>query len=269
MTLLSRWTVLVVGLGLGVVLGMALQSWLAGGDRPVPVVEAKPARAGQGGNASASSAREPPADARAVMDKLRQGGLILFIRHATRTKVDSVSAFDVLELSRRPQDPPVFPAAVGLNDVGREEAVLLGRLLEMASIPVGAVISSPSCRARETARLAFGRLDRVDHGLVYDRVQNPDNQADFKAALGALLANAPLEQGRNTVLVGHGDTLPKNTDLFASGVELAGKDKPVEEGGFYVIRRDAEGKLHIVHRFLTLGDFARHAVTLNVPGSKG
>ena len=44
-----------------------------------------------------------------------------------------------------------------------------------SGIPIGFVISSPSCRARQTANISFGGYDKLDeifiHGNVFNEVK--------------------------------------------------------------------------------------------------
>jgi phosphohistidine phosphatase SixA len=60
-------------------------------------------------------------------------------------------------------DPPQFKlddcgTQRNLDDAGRAQARKLGELFRARSIEVGAVLSSQWCRARDTARLAFGQV---------------------------------------------------------------------------------------------------------------
>ena len=105
----------------------------------------------------------------AWVEKLRKGGFILYFRHASRDAWPLVSAFDVYALAANLQDPSLvsFRRAVCLTDQGIEEAKILGKILELAKIPTGTVVSSPSCRAMQTAIHAFGKVDRVDNSLLY------------------------------------------------------------------------------------------------------
>jgi len=95
---------------------------------------------------SANAALAQPTSSTAGWAALAQPGAIVLFRHATAPGVG---------------DPPQFKLGDcatqrNLNDVGRAEARRLGEQFRTRGIQVGAVLTSQWCRARETARLAFG-----------------------------------------------------------------------------------------------------------------
>ena len=49
-----------------------------------------------------------------------------------------------------------FSKAVCLNDRGLVQGRAIGEIIKKVNIPYHVVVSSPSCRARQTAKLAFG-----------------------------------------------------------------------------------------------------------------
>jgi hypothetical protein len=71
-----------------------------------------------------------------------------------------------------------------------------------------------------------------------------------------------VQPGKNTVVIAHENTLRNNPGAFASGHALIGGEL-IKETGFLVLRRDAQGKLHVVHRYWDLGEFATSAVDLH------
>lgn len=90
------------------------------------------------------AAAEPDA---ALLQKLRHGGYVLYLRHASTdfSQNDSrMTSFEDCSTQRN------------LTDKGRAEARHLGQSITKAGIPIGAVYASPFCRTMETARLAFG-----------------------------------------------------------------------------------------------------------------
>lgn len=200
---------------------------------------------------------------RQVAHELRQGGSILYFRHAQREKWDSVIAFDVWEVATGSDSRnETFRDAVCLTPQGVEEAIMIGKILELGQVPVGAVWASPSCRAKQTAELAFGRIDTLSSGLAHTPVVNPSNEQAFKEELRRVLTTVPIEPGHNAVIVAHGNTLENNADLFASGAGLVQKGL-ILETGFWVIRRDQDGSLRVVARYNSLGQFASAAIDLD------
>ena len=161
---------------------------------------------------SGLSAPEPegPLTGDRLVEALRDGGLVLFLRH-TETTAEGVD-----DLSR----PEQCQGQRSLTPAGRQQARDIGRAFEQLDIPVGDVVASPICRTAETARLAFGRTD-TDRALL-PAEDAPPTQEQL-AAGRALLADEP-DDGENTVLVGH----------ISSIRALAGAEP--EEGGAVVFR---------------------------------
>jgi phosphohistidine phosphatase SixA len=77
---------------------------------------------------------------------LSQPGAIVLFRHATAPGIGDPAHFKLNDC----------PTQRNLDDKGRAEARRLGEQFRSRKIAVGAVLSSQWCRARETARLAFG-----------------------------------------------------------------------------------------------------------------
>lgn len=85
----------------------------------------------------------------AAFERLREGGVVLALRHA---------------LAPGTFDPPGFRLGDcrtqrNLSDDGRAQARRIGQALRMAGLRPHTVRSSPWCRCMETARLAFDRAD--------------------------------------------------------------------------------------------------------------
>lgn len=215
------------------------------------------------GKSSSSAGSGPVPSLRAMAQDIKKGGYILYFRHGQRQKWDSVIAFDVFELATGANaQEATFRDAVCLTSQGREEAKMLGRVFELAKVPVGAVAASPSCRARQTGELAFGKVDIISNGLAHTPVTNPENAPQFAAELKRVLQTIPVAAGKNAVIAAHGNTLENHRAMFAEGANLLG-GTPLMETGLYVIKRDPDGTLRVVQKYLSLGDFAANAIDLN------
>src|SRR5215472_13925604 len=81
----------------------------------------------------------------ALVTALRQGGFIILMRHASSPQQPP---------SRENANPDNVKVERQLDDVGRSSAMAMGKALRDLKIPVGEVLSSPTYRALETARLA-------------------------------------------------------------------------------------------------------------------
>ena len=86
----------------------------------------------------------------ALLAQLRQGGFILYFRHSeTPNYIDPHEGnFDDCGQQRN------------LSKDGRTQARAIGKAFRDLDIPLGLVRSSPFCRSADTARLAFGRVEK-------------------------------------------------------------------------------------------------------------
>ena len=80
-----------------------------------------------------------------VINKVKEGGKIIFIRHAYAPGNGDPSNFDINDCSTQRN----------LSEEGRKQAVLIGLLFRKYDIPIDEVISSEWCRCKETASIAF------------------------------------------------------------------------------------------------------------------
>ena len=193
------------------------------------------------------------------VEKLKRGGYIIYFRHANREKWPEVAAFDVYELATKLQDPTqtTFRRAVCLSEQGIEEAKLIGKIFQLAKIPTGTVVSIPSCRARETANYAFGRIDKLDNSVLTHGLLSEKAFPGFVAQLRTLLLNVDIKPGTNTVFTGHSATLERNAGLGIDGEILS-----LDETGFYIIERNGNDKLAVVYSIKSISDLAVSAIDL-------
>jgi len=84
----------------------------------------------------------------ALVQRLREGGYVLYMRHASTDMSRNDSGMSSYEDCGNQRN---------LTDKGREEARAIGAHIERLRIPIGDVLASPYCRTMETARLAFRR----------------------------------------------------------------------------------------------------------------
>lgn len=199
-----------------------------------------------------------------VAKKIMEGGYILFFRHAEREKWIDVTKYDALESdlhdnginNSRMAENEYFSKAVCLNSRGKVQAKAIGEVIKYIGLPIGYVESSPSCRSRQTATLAFGRFDKLNRNLVH---KGPyyENLENRKKYLKNYLLKLPIYEGTNTIISAHNSVISeslfddlrksKNSDSYGDGLSL-------EEGGFYVISRN-DKKLKLEHEFHNFRDF--------------
>jgi phosphohistidine phosphatase SixA len=170
---------------------------------------------------SGLSAPEPeaPLSGDRLVEALREGGLVLYLRH-TATEDDAPDGL--------PTDPCEQQRA--LTTAGRAEARAIGAAWDALQVPVGRVVASPFCRTVETAELAFGETE-TDEALL--PIERGSGAEEAGTAVRELLGAAP-EDGTNTVLVGHVSNLRPATGATP------------QEGGTVVFRPHGRGAFRIV-----------------------
>ena len=172
-----------------------------GGSRPGPTEPA--------GSGVPSTLAERPGG-RDLVARLRQGGHVIFIRHAATEATQDDPRPDLADPSTQRN----------LSDAGRNQARQLGRAIGRHQIPVGTVLASPYARTRETAELAFGRdRVRVTRDLLNEAFPGTDDE-DLARRLRRLFTTRP-PAGQNTVLVSHGFNLQGATGLSVAEGESA------------------------------------------------
>lgn len=198
---------------------------------------------------------------RAWAKKVVAGGYILHFRHAQREKWTDVTAFDAYELKMGlDASQTTFDKATCLTPQGIEEAKLIGNVFKITGLSVSQVVSSPSCRARQTALLAFGRIDAIDNALLHRTAMMREQHPLFARQLRKRIDGMVLKPGQNGVLSGHGGTLSYDRDLVIDIDETGGIDER-DETGFVVIERK-DGKLIARHKFKSIRNFANAMIEL-------
>jgi phosphohistidine phosphatase SixA len=130
-------------------------------------------------------AREP-----AGWDLLREGGLVVLIRHA------AAPGFG---------DPPNFrlgdcTTQRNLSEEGRLQAQAMGEAFRRRKVPIEKVYSSQWCRCKDTAQLAFGAFQ--EHPALNSFFEQPRLKDPQTEALRAFLMQLRPQRG-NLVLVTH------------------------------------------------------------------
>ena len=143
-----------------------------------------------------------------IWKTLEAGGQIVLMRHGLTTPGAG--------------DPPGMrlddcSTQRNLTDAGRRHAREVGEAFRTRNVAVERVLTSPWCRCRETAQLAFGDIAEVSQplGNLFGRHENEASQVK---ALRALVANW---RGKgNLVLVSHGSTILALTGVSPDTAEM-------------------------------------------------
>ncbi|WP_170547341.1 histidine phosphatase family protein [Ruegeria arenilitoris] len=189
--------------------------------------------------------------------EILNGGYILHFRHAERDKWLDVQMYDALESDvhqngldeSRYAENDYFGDAVCLNERGKVQAKAIGEHIKYVGLPIGNVISSVSCRARQTAELAFGGFDSQHRRLLHKGpyTEKPHIRTQ---QLTEFYQNLDVEDGVNTIVSGHNNVI--ECEMF---INNKCPNKPrLEEGGFYIFSKSDDGlifeyEFHSYHHF--------------------
>ena len=127
-----------------------------------------------------------------LLAELLKGGYILYFRHA---------ATDFSQNDEKMKSYEDCANQRNLIDRGRSDARAAAAAIRHLGIPVERVLASPFCRTVETARLLFGRAEKMQE--VRGGPSAPAN-AERYAALRSILAT-PVRAGSNLAVVSHGN----------------------------------------------------------------
>jgi broad specificity phosphatase PhoE len=177
-------------------------------------------------------AADPPTDIanplppQRLVDALRGGGHVVFLRHAAtqREGADQVSAVMGDCATQRM-----------LSEAGWQQARAIGAAFRRLGIPVGEVISSEYCRAWQTADLAFGRYAQ-NAALNFEPAEDytPEQEAAMRERMRPLLGAVP-RAGLNTVLVGHDDPFEAASGIYPEPMGVAWVIRPGGPAGFTLL----------------------------------
>ena len=189
--------------------------------------------------------------------EILNGGYILHFRHAERDKWIDVQMYDALESDIHKNGPDesryaendYFSQDVCLNERGKIQARAMGEHISNIGLPISQVVSSVSCRARQTANLAFGGFDSQHRLLVHKGPYNEDKDVRTNI-LREFYSSLPISSDGNVIVSAHNGVV--KSEMF----ENESFNLSLEEGGFYVISQK-DGKLYLEHEFHNFRSFMR------------
>ena len=143
-------------------------------------------------------------------ERLHAGGMVLLMRHAsTETGAG---------------DPPGYKlddckTQRNLSEAGRREAARAGERVRAMRAPIDRVYTSPWCRCRETARIAFGKAEDWEPlGSFFDR---PDLEAEATEHVKKRILGYTIAKPRgNVVMVTHNVNIAALTKLSVAPAEI-------------------------------------------------
>ena len=142
-----------------------------------------------------------------LLEKLQAGDFVIYLRHTT-TDVDYADQadpdLDLSDCSTQRQ----------LSEQGIAEAEAIGAGFEANDIIIGKVITSEYCRAKDTATLAFGEIDKINSKLNFLPFEDyTDEQLDTYHDRVAPMLSRRNKNG-NKIIVGHDDPFEGTTNIY-------------------------------------------------------
>lgn len=169
----------------------------------------------------ATSQAEGALSGKPLLQALSGGGYVVYLRH-TKTNKDQKDGeiTDYADCSKQRN----------LSEEGKAQAKMIGDGLKKFSVPVSKVLSSPYCRAMETAAIVFGKGEKADE-LRYATRLTPEEAKAANEWVKKQLATAPAA-GTNVVLVSHTANLKDATGIWPKNDGDINVFKPNGDGSF-------------------------------------
>ncbi|UQB41913.1 histidine phosphatase family protein [Thiomicrospira microaerophila] len=139
-----------------------------------------------------------------LIDALRQGGFVIYMRHGkTDTKQPDQVPIDLNDCAtQRP-----------LSAEGLVELEMIARHFKQLNLPYQAVLTSPLCRAKQTAEIVFNPPLTIDMNLQYTAALTTQQKQPIIQRTLELLSE-PVVGNTNRVLVAHGPNLVEVMQYF-------------------------------------------------------
>lgn len=173
---------------------------------------------------------------------VNEGGYILHFRHAHREKWIDVAMYDSIEINNRLRaENEYFKDAVCLSSMGNIQAKMMGEIWQSLDVPVHKVITSPSCRARQTSNLVFGGFDE-EKSILLHKGPYRENYDEFRKELRKFYLSLKILNGSNIIISAHNGLIEKK--LFDE-IQNMPDEFSLEEGGFYVIKKEDNDLVYV------------------------
>jgi phosphohistidine phosphatase SixA len=178
-----------------------------------------------------------PPEVMQLVEMIQKGGYTIFFRHE-RTGMTEIIR------DRLPYDFANCDGQRMLSPAGIASSREVGQAFRLLNIPIEQVLSSPICRSKDSAKLAFQEF-KVTNQLMVQNQALKRTKDDVAQDLTALV-NQPHSPNQNVILIGHlGNMLP--ITLLPS------------EGEAIVLKPDGKGGVAVVGRIIAAhwGDVVR------------
>lgn len=168
--------------------------------------------------AETAKAELPPAE---LVKALQSGGYVVYMRHTKTEKGQEDLDHNNLANCATQRN---------LSEVGREQARVINKAFQKLGIRTGSVLTSPYCRAKETATIAFGG-GQIEGVLRYlSHIPDAERPAAMERIVG-FLGTAP-QPGTNLMLVSHTENLKQTTGIWPKDSGVMHIFRPIGNGAY-------------------------------------
>ena len=154
-----------------------------------------------------------------VLENLKKGGNLIFIRHAYAPGGGDPDNFDIADCSTQRN----------LSNSGKEQSKRIGIFFERNQIPIDQVLSSEWCRCKETAEIAFNKFETKNFLNSFFSEKFAKNKKKQIKELKKYIQNWNGE--KNLVLVTHYVVISEALNYAPSSGEIVISDKNFKKIG--------------------------------------
>jgi len=148
-----------------------------------------------------------------VLENLKKGGNLIFIRHAYAPGGGDPDNFDIADCSTQRN----------LSNSGKEQSKRIGVFFERNQIPIDQVLSSEWCRCKETAEIAFNKFETKNFLNSFFSEKFAKNKKKQIKELKEYIQNWNGE--KNLILVTHYVVISEALNYAPSSGEIVISDK--------------------------------------------
>ena len=147
------------------------------------------------------------------VEMLREGGKLIFIRHAYAPGNGDPDNFNLEDCSSQRN----------LNEKGKKQSKKIGIFFKKNSVPISRILSSEWCRCKETANLAFGAYEEKSFLNSFYDLKFQQNKKKQIQELNKYIKNWNGE--KNLVFITHYVVISETLDFYSSSGEIIIADK--------------------------------------------
>ena len=148
-----------------------------------------------------------------LINELKKGGKIIFIRHAYAPGGGDPTNFDIKDCSTQRN----------LSNAGRKQAKKIGSFFQDNNIPIDKVYSSEWCRCKETALIAFNKFEIKNFLNSFFSAQFAKNKDIQMKNLKSFIKNS--NKNKNLVFVTHYVVISESLNYSPSSGEIVISNK--------------------------------------------